>query len=321
MRAQPTSPSLKPQRCLVTGATGFVGSRVVSMLLEQRCNVAILVRDGADCWRIQDQLSSLHRLSGNLTDIGSLRPRVLDFAPEVLIHAGWEGVTQRSRGEPSQIKTNLYGSLELLSACLEAGCELAIGLGSQAEYGTTDQLLVETMAARPDTMYGVAKLCTGLLWQQMCTAAGVRPCWLRLTAAYGPKDDPGHLIPYVISSLLSGTEPALTAGGQKWDYLYVDDVAQAVLSVMNHPAARGIFNLSSETAVSVKELCGALRDRIDPGLRLGFGKMAVEAEARDFMGADSSRFRSVTGWKPQVSLDEGIEHTVEWHRKEMLSQH
>ncbi len=302
-------------RCLVTGANGFIGSHLVEMLLKQRCEVAALVRPDANLWRVQDSISSLVLLEGDLREPNEISLRVKEFAPEALIHAGWQGVTQQNRNDPDQIRCNLEGSVALMAAALESGCRTIIGLGSQAEYGPTDATLVEEMLPRPDSMYGVTKLCTGLIGQRMCLDAGARFSWLRLTAAFGPKDDPTHLIPYVMAALLQGQEPALTHGRQKWDYLYIHDVVSAIWSIVIHANAQGVYNLSSGTAVPVRRISEMIRDRVDRDLPLGFGKVPFRAGSRMVLEARNDRLRDATGWAPEVSLECGIDETLAWHRQ------
>ena len=300
-------------RCLVTGATGFIGSHLTQLLLNKGCEVAFLLRPADDLWRIQEYLPSLQVFEADLLEVKNVSAQIRNFQPQIVVHAGWYGVDKDQRNHFDQINYNLYGSLNLLSECLESGCQYFIGLGSQAEYGQTDKTLEEEMPAQPSTMYGVVKLCTGLLAQRMCASAGVPFSWLRLTAAYGPKDQPNNLIPYVISSLLQQKEPALTHGNQKWDYLYIDDLINAIWSLIEHPAAQGIFNLSSGRAVPVRHICEIIRGRIDPRLPLGFGKVLSPAGERMCLEARNDRLRLATGWEPKISLDNGIEKTIAWH--------
>ena len=83
----------------------------------------------------------------------------------------------------------------------------------------------------------------------MCAAYGMRWAWLRLTAAYGPMDDRAHLLPSVIQDLLAARRPAISAGTQEWDYLYVEDVAEAIRAVVVTPRRpRGVLNLSAGDA-------------------------------------------------------------------------
>jgi len=302
-------------RCFVTGGTGLIGSHLVRLLLEQDCQVGILVRATSDPWRIQDVLDRLHVIRGDLAVIEQAGPAIQKFAPDVIFHLGWYGVGNRYRDDPAQVSQNLYGSLKLLQVAREAGCQCWVGLGSQAEYGRYDGILVEDLPTRPETMYGVVKLCVGLLSQKLCEAYGIRFVWLRLLAAYGPMDDPEHMIPYVILSLLRGRKPVLTPGEQRWDYLYVEDAARAIWQVVSHPRAQGIFNLGSGEAYTVRNIVERIRDLIDPGLPLGLGEVPYRPDQVMHLQADITKLQKMTCWKPRTSLDDGLRQTVEWYRK------
>jgi nucleoside-diphosphate-sugar epimerase/ferredoxin-NADP reductase len=301
-------------RCLITGATGFIGSSLVSLLLGKGCQLAVLLRPSSNPWRIQQHLPSLHIIQADLSETFMLNSAIRDFQPDALIHAGWQGVSKMYRDDLSQFQ-NMDNSLHLFDSCIDSGCELLIGIGSQAEYGETGSILVEDMPANPDTAYGRAKLDTGLQGLKKCSAQGVRYAWLRLTAAYGPMDDPSHLIPQVITTLLGGKTPPLTTGRQRWDYLYIDDIAAAVWAVMQNVQGQGIFNLSSGEAVLVRRICQMIRDDIDPGLSLGFGQLPYPAGSRMVLQARNRLLRRATGWKPRVSLADGLQKTIEWHSR------
>ena len=303
-------------RCLVTGATGHIGSHLVRYLLDRNVEVAALVRPTTgNLWRIKDMFPRLHLINGDLAAIDEAAAAIRDFAADTVFHLGWHGVSGRHRNDPAQVTQNVYGSLRLLELAHEVGCKRWIGLGSQAEYGVCNGVLTEDMPTRPVTTYGVAKLCLGLLSEKLCQAYGIGFTWLRFTAAYGPMDDRDHMIPQVILKLLQGEKPSLTPGEQRWDYLYVEDVATAIWQAASHPVAQGIFNLGSGEAHTVHSIVECIRDLIDPGLPLGFGEVPYRPDQIMHLQADISRLRQVTGWSPQVSLDEGLRRTVEWYRE------
>lgn len=300
-------------RCLVTGATGHIGSHLVRYLLEQSVEVAALVRPTtSNLWRIKDMLPHLHVITGDLTAIDEAAPAIRDLAPDTVFHLGWYGVGNRYRDDPAQITQNLHGSLKLLELAHEVSCKRWIGLGSQAEYGPLNRVLTEDLPTHPATTYGVAKLCLGLLSEKLCEAYGIGFTWLRFTAAYGPMDDRDHMIPELILKLLQGEKPSLTLGEQCWDYLYVEDAVDAIWRAAISPEAKGIFNLGSGEAHSIRSIVEQIRDLIDPNLPLGFGEVPYRPDQIMHLQADISRLKQATGWAPQVRLDEGLRQTIEW---------
>lgn len=303
-------------RCLVTGATGHIGSHLVRHLLECNVEVAALVRPTTNnLWRIEDVISRLCIISGDLSNIELSCAAIREFAPEVVFHLGWYGVGGRHRDDVAQLTQNLYGSIDLLCLAYESGCKRWVGLGSQAEYGAYNGILTEDLPTHPTTFYGTAKLCVCLLSQKLCEAYKIGFVWLRLLASYGPMDDVKHIISYVIVSLLRGQKPDLTLGEQLWDYLYVEDAIRAMWQLAINRKAQGIFNLASGETHTIRSIVETVRDLIDPNLPLGFGEIPYRPNQIMHLQADVSRLREVTGWSPQVSIDEGLRRTVEWFKE------
>lgn len=302
-------------RCLVTGGTGLVGSNVVRLLLERGWQVAALIRPTSNPWRLQESIDSLEVIPGDLSNIHLMDSAIREFDPDLVFHMGWYGVSNRYRNSPEQITQNLLGSVALLQLVSKTRCRKWVGLGSQAEYGARSDVLRERLAPRPETTYGLAKLCSALLSKNLCEAYDIGFTWLRLLAVYGPADDPEHLIPYVILSLLNGQKPSLTGGEQHWDYLYIDDAAEAIYQAATRPRASGIYNLSSGEALAVREIVTRIRDLIDPSLPLGLGERPYQHDQVMRLQADIRRLRKAIAWAPSVSMSEGLERTVGWYRE------
>lgn len=305
-------------RALVTGATGFIGSYLVRLLLDKNVVVAILMRPNSDSWRIRDVLSTVKVIYGDLRAIEQSADAIQAFAPEVVFHLGWYGVGNRYRDDPAQVSQNLYGSLKLVEIASNTGCQRWLGLGSQAEYGRHDRAIAEDLSPRPTTLYGITKLSICLLSCKLCEIYGIGFTWLRLFSSYGPADTPQWMIPYTILTLLKKQKPALTLGEQRWDYLYVEDAVEAIWRAATTPQAQGIFNLGSGEAHSIRSIVELIRDMVDSSLPLGFGEVPYRSDQVMHLQADISRLRQATGWSPQVSLDEGLQRTMEWYQENRL---
>lgn len=301
-------------RCLVTGASGHLGSFLVRRLLREGHEVLALVRPESHLWRLAEVLGQTELIRGDLSHPDSLQPLLLERAPEVVFHLAWQGVSKENREDPHQIYTNVQGSLRLFEILSSAGMRTWVGMGSQAEYGPYPGAIREDFPTKPITAYGAAKLALGLLTQKLCEVSKVRYVWFRLFAAYGPEDSELHLIPTVIRELLAGKVPRLTEGEQKWDYLYVDDAIEALYRVAFHSQENGTYNLGSGNVHTIREIVEKIRKRIDPTLKLGFGEIPYRTDELMRLQADISHLQKITNWLPKVELEEGLKRTLEWYQ-------
>lgn len=298
-------------RVAVSGCSGHVGRAVVRGLTRRGHTVLGLDCDDGALARLQQGAPELLVAHLDLRAVRSSLGALADFRPEGAIHLAWQGVGAGDRDSVPQLTTNVSGTLEFLQVVHEAGGAAFVGLGSQAEFGPYDVPLREDLAAWPRTAYGVAKLAAGLLTQKLAELCGMRHAWVRLTASYGPHDDRAHLIPGVITALLHGVEPVLTEGRQECDYLYVDDVADALIATLETGTAAGPYVLGSGEAVTVRRLCEFVRERMDSKVPLTFGAVPYRDDQVMHIVADPARLREATGWFPRTSLEDGLTLTID----------
>ena len=284
-------------RALVTGATGHLGSHLVQALLARGAEVGALVRPTTNLGKLDERVRVLRELG--------------DFRPDVVFHCAWSGIGREERDSAAQYYDNVPYALDVFRAASEAGAKTWIGLGSQAEYGPASDVLVETHHTKPAEAYGMAKKAVSLLTRDLCRLAGMRWVWMRLLATYGPGDDERHLIPMLIRKLQANETPALTAGSQYVDYLYVEDAAEALCAAAENGGVEGVFNLASGQPVRVRELAELVRDVVAPGAVLGFGQ--IDGGAVPDLRADTSRLRAATSWTPRTSLRDGLARTARWY--------
>lgn len=299
-------------RILVTGGSGFVGSSVVHQLIGQGREVALLLRETSDTHRIHTVLDSCTVIRGELSRLEDIRVPLKAFAPDGVLHLAWEGVKGADRNSPIQM-SNVKTSIDLFQITGEIGCNNFVGLGSQAEYGLLSGRINEQAATRPTTTYGAAKLATCYLLERAAAAESRPFAWLRLFSSYGPDDDPSWLIPYMIRTLLAGDRPSLTKAEQIWDYIHVDDVANALIATLES-GARGVFNLGAGEARPLREIIELIRNAIDPSLPLGFGELDYRSDQVMHLEPDISALRAAADWAPRVTLEQGLTAAIEWHR-------
>lgn len=306
------------KRAFVTGASGFIGSFVVEQLVASGVEVAILRRPETDLWRLGPAAGQVQGITGDLDQAASYREALVEFAPEVVLHLAWHGVANSLRNDRTQVERNLHATLSLVETAADAGARAWVGAGSQAEYGRHEGALDENALTRPTTLYGAAKLSACHLAGRMADLRGLRFAWLRVFSTFGPRDNPGWMIPSLIRALGRRERPALTEGEQRWDYLAVQDAAAAFQAVAASTSAEGVFNLGSGSAPRLRDTIEFIRDCVDPTLPLGFGEVAYRPDQVMHLQAETGRLRAATGWVPGRSLEQALRETVRWYLEHPL---
>lgn len=305
-------------RTLITGARGFIGSAIARSALNAGHSVAVMVRPGATPGRLRDMSSDVTWIYSNLAALASSRTRAAfaSFAPDVVVHAGWEGVSGAERNAPWQVTRNVPAALDLLTRSAESGATHFIGLGSQAEYGPCSGRITEDQPLSPTTLYGVAKVSASVATRNAAQSRGLTHSWLRVFSTYGAGGDANWVLPMAASAIARGLAPRLTPCEQRWEFLHVTDAANAVIAVAEHNAA-GTFNLGSGDARTLRDVINALRDRIDPAMVPLFGEVAYRPDQVMHLEADIARLQTATNWSPKISLAAGLEELA----REALEQH
>jgi UDP-glucose 4-epimerase len=303
-------------RVVVTGATGFIGSRLCRELLSSGTTVYAVIRASSpQLVRIPNH-PSLHIVEGDLSTVlqwGNELKKV-NGGFNVFYHLAWEGVGNKFRNDEIQIH-NLNSVLETINLAKDLGCRQWIGTGSQAEYGPLNQVIREDAPTKPSTLYGAVKLAAGnmsAIWGGKLNI----PCqWVRIFSTYGPGDSGGWLLTDVISQLLDGIVPKLTLGEQLWDYLHVQDAAEALIALAeSSPVNCETYNLGSGRSQSIRAIVETVRDIIDPEIPLVFGDISYRSDQVMHLEANIDKLTDQTGWKPRIDLQIGLNQTVEYIR-------
>lgn len=299
---------MSPPTIILTGATGFIGAMVLAELHRRKIRPLVLLRPESDRRRLPPLAEENIFLFSKLDEPG-LAEKLKAQSPTVFIHCAWRGVGGQERNAEFQLSENVpltLAAVELAAAC---GCKQWIGLGSQAEYGNANRVLDETAPTSPTTLYGQAKLAAGRQALALCAQKNLAGAWLRVFSTYGPGDHPHWMIPHVIREFLAGRAPQVTRCEQLWDYVYVADAARAIADVADGKIS-GVFNLGSGEAWPLKKIIEIIRVETKSTAQPAYGAIPYRPDQVMHLQADIARLRAATGWKPQTSLETGIQETV-----------
>lgn len=304
------------QTAVVTGPTGAIGIALCEKLLRENVTVYAVCRPGSS--RIKDlpKAAALHVVECDAKELATLPQKMEGVSVDAFFHFAWAHTIGQGRNDmPAQIE-NIQSTIDAVRAAKALGCQVFLGAGSQAEYGRVEGLLKSDTPAFPENGYGMAKLCAGQMSRVEAKALGIDHVWVRILSVYGPHDGPMTMISGTIRKLLAGERPALTAGIQRWDYLYAGDAADAFYLAACHGRNGAVYPLGSGQAMPLKDYIIQMRDAIDPALPLGLGEMPYGPLQVMHLQADISALQADTGFAPKTPFAEGIRRTMDWVKRE-----
>lgn len=299
---------LDGQRVLVTGANGFIGSHLCLRLCQEGAEVHAVYRS-----RRPADLGEQHWWQADLADVAEVRKIVYTVRPEVIFH-----LASHVKGAPDlehvlpTFHSNLQSTVNLLTSAVESNCRRVVLTGSLAEPE------VENGETFPSAPYAAAKWASSG-YARMFHALYKLPVLIaRVFMVYGPGQiDLTKLIPYVILSLLQGESPKITSGDRLVDWVYVSDVIDGFLALAQQPGIEGsTIDIGSGALVSIREIVQQVTSIVGGGKGPEFGALPDRPMEPVRLAKTAETFARI-GWKPQVSLRQGLERTVDWYRAQL----
>jgi nucleoside-diphosphate-sugar epimerase len=295
-------------KIFVTGGTGFIGSHLVRALVADGYEVLALRREKSSLARCADFEKRVIWVNQDAPD---WMQSVIAAKPAVIIHAAWAGVTAAERADWKLQATNLALFADLLHIAGSVNLKHFIALGSQAEYGPITGRVDEDQPCQPDTAYGATKLACLALLESFARQKRVAYVWLRLFSIYGPGEGESWFIPNLIRQMRTGQSPPLSGCEQRYDYLHVHDLAAAVLAVLRQPDKSGVFNLSSNTSLPLKQVVQLIKEYTGCRAEPAFGALPYRTGQSMHMEGDSTRFNRAFAFQPQINIMDGLCQLVE----------
>ncbi len=305
------------KKVLLTGANGFIGSRIGAALASAGHRLICVKRKNSDlrrwtAWTDQTIWVDLE------TD--SWRSQIIAARPEAVVHCAWAGTTEGGRNDWTIQTRNLDFFSEVLQTVAGLPIRRIIGLGSQAEYGTIHGRINEQAQPRPLTAYGAAKAAAATFLDTFARQNKLSHAWLRLFSVYGPGEGHQWLIPSLINQFLEGQPPQLTECEQRYDYLHVDDLTRGALAALAQPEHQGVFNLSSNTSVPLRTIVQLVRDLSGSRVVPEYGALPYRPGQSMHLEGDSSKFFKAFSFVPLIAMEEGIRDYVRQMQEERVAK-
>jgi len=293
--------SLAGKRVLLTGASGFLGASLCRRLVNEGATVSGISRSSSV---IAEGVTHHQCDVCSFEDLQKVFYRV---EPEIVFHlAGYVSGSRDIDAVIPSLYGNLVGTVNLLVTCVKAGgCRLVL-TNSLEEPDPDNKIPVSPYAAAKGASTNYARMFHSLY--------GLPASVARISLAYGPNQPSHQLIPYVALSLMKNKAPRLSSGERIADWIFVDDVIEGLLRMGMQSEGRGeIIDIGSGQLVSVREIVERIAQKVNASVAPIFGALPDRPRERS-VSANIDASEKQLHWRPEISLDEGLERTINWTR-------
>lgn len=302
----------KNKNVLVTGGSGFIGSRLVHALIKAGAKVNITTSTSVAPWRMSDMVRQYAQFVLLLPDTSVFADILKRTKPEVIFHLA--GGLPYSGKTPEEFETiNAEATKALYQNAVLAGATHFLTLGSVTEYGALTGALEESAEPSPESPYGKSKFHATMYLKEKVS---IRTTVLRPCAVYGPVQSFGMFISDCIRACVEKTRFAMSQGEQKIDFLYIDDLVSALLSagLRNKGEFFEILNVGPGEPVPVRDVACKIAEKLDARECLDIGGRPYRSNEPYTRYLAVDKARTILDWEPRTTLENGIKKTVEWYR-------
>lgn len=304
-----SAPSVLDKRVAVTGAAGFIGTALLKALHKAGAHPLAIVGKGRRTAHL-DTLPFPIQLTV-VEDVRHMGEAIRAVAPDLVVHLSAHVSTDRSYAALAQtLEWNLLSTIDVLTASAQIGAGRVILMGSTEEYGQNAAPFDPRLALDPPSPYAASKAAQTAYARMFHNTFGLQTVILRPTVVYGPGQSSRMLISMVMEALAAGRAIDVTEGKQTRDFVFIDDVVDAILLSLTAPGLAGeVWNVGSGEVVTVRDCL----ERIEAitateGLVLYGARPYISREIFRYESEVESTYKALN-WRPSVLLNEGLRRT------------
>lgn len=303
------------ERIVITGATGFIGSYLTRLYLKRGVRVFALVRP-------ESKNRSVLPEHENLTIVSCSLEQVLDCVPAIkradaFFHFAWAGVNRQEIDSPQVQEKNVSCSIDCIKAAHLLQCSVFMDAGSRVEYGVTEEIMREDLECRPINEYGKAKWRFYQMADPLCREYGMLYYHLRFFSVYGYGDHPWSIISTLVRELPQGKTVSLSACRHQWNFMYIEDAAEAVYRLHKSGGEGGIVNIASRDTRVLRDFVEEIHGIAGGRGALEYGSFVQAKEGALSVRPDTEKLNRLLGgnWKESFTFRQGIEETMRKEEK------
>ena len=281
-------------RIFITGGTGFIGRYLLDALAGHE--VLAVSRTPVV------GLSSVSWIGGDLSDLSFWFPRMRAFDPKVCVHLAWSGLQDYSYGNNLH---NFQLGLSLFDALCQSNVSKIIVTGTCAEYGNLTGCVAENQRPSDTGHFAAFKEAQRAIGDAVLGSRGKSFIWARPFYVYGPGQRGSSLIPSIVMDLRDRKPLTIRTPDVVNDFIHVADVARGLATLIDSDVPSGVYNVGTGRPTPVRNVVDLIARVTNKAAYL-----PPQTFPRHGFWADTEKMHTLTGWMPQISLEEGVRQTV-----------
>jgi NAD dependent epimerase/dehydratase len=316
--------TIQKKKILVTGSDGFIGSHLVEGLIDKGYQIrAFVYYNSFNSWGWLDslpkeKLNQIDVFAGDIRDPNGVRKAMQSM--DMVFHlAALIAIPFSYHSPDSYVDTNIKGTLNVLQAARDAGCERVLVTSTSEIYGTAKYVPIdENHPFQGQSPYSATKIGADRLAESFYRSFNTPVTIVRPFNTYGPRQSARAVIPTIITQLLSGAEEIkLGSLRPTRDFNYVKDTVAGFIAIAASPNTIGEeINIASQQEISVGELAQIMIAEINPSAKIISDDLRLRpenSEVERLLGSNG-KIKRLTDWNPATSLKEGIRETIAWFK-------
>ena len=309
---------LKNKEILITGGCGFIGSEIVKQLSQIGASVTIIDNLSSGKEKYIQGLSNVKLITADLLDNDAVRSAVKD-KEYVISNAALPFIPDSYYLPKKFFDVNVNATISLALAVIkEKKTKRFVHISSSEIYGTARYIpMDESHHTTPQSTYAVSKLAGERVVFTMHKEHNLPAVIIRPFNSFGPNITQPYIIPEIIRQIMKGDVVKLGNLNAKRDLTYVTDTARGIiLSLVKEGIVGEVINIGSQRSYSIKEIVSLIAEIMGKEVSLEVDPLRFRPYDVDTLICDYERATKLLGWKPEVTVKEGLEKTIEWVKKE-----
>ncbi len=302
------------KKILIVGGTGFIGYHLAKKSLKKGWKVTSIST------RHPKKIRYLKKVKYILCDItkkNKLKNKILESYDYVVNLGGYVDHSDKKK----TFESHYFGCKNLTDIFLKKPPAAFVQMGSCIEYGNSKSPQKENIKCNPKLIkstYGKAKLLTTIYLVSLFRKKNFPSTILRLYLAYGPRQDINRFLPIIINGCIKNKKFPCSAGNQLRDFVYIDDVVEAIIKSLVNKNARGqIINIGSGKPKQIKKIIEYIKKFLKGG-RPQFGEIKFRKDEILKLYANISKAKNKINWKPKVTFSKGIKSTIKFYNEQAV---